>query len=168
MRCLYLQRINGEDKQLSESKIKLDNIITIVYSWLKGGLDMFKIRENGVEPTPMKYVARIADEAIIDAETIKDIVACIVGPEYYDCEDNLDDWNMRLRAARNLAMQMLQFDKEVVVVSDGQLIPDNMGTNLDDPDYAMDHEVDFQIDIASELSFLESLKEMDMINYKEN
>jgi len=128
---------------------------------------MFKIREVGVDPTLMKYIVRLGDEAIIDAETIRDIVAAVVGPEYYDCEDELDDWNMRLRAGRNLSMQMLQFDKEVIVIADGKQIQDNYGTDLKDPDYAMEHDPDHVLDITSDESFINTLQEIGLIQLDE-
>lgn len=94
-------------------------------------------------------------------------IMCILIPEYLDSEDIIDDWVLRVKYARRVAMISIADNKNIDVYdSEKGLIKNNFSAADDDEDYSEVNDLDDKmiIDVTNEVVFLKSLIKIKFIN----
>lgn len=100
-----------------------------------------------------------------EACTIRGAMAIVGGSKYFDCEDEVDEWNFRVEMARRESMKSIAgnvyaivFDKNIGKVKE------NYADNFNKDDYEVEVETDpVQIHVESDRSLLLSLANLGSI-----
>lgn len=103
-----------------------------------------------------------------EADSIRGLVSCLI-KDYCDAEDKKDDWHLRVRYARKVAMQALGNDKEIIIFDKNQgiVIEDNYAAIKDDNDYEKSQDIKYKIEVSTEKEFLKSLVSIGVISILE-
>ena len=92
--------------------------------------------EGNTKVPTMPLLIVLGNGEIWEAKTIRGVAAIIMGNEYLDCEDGIDEWHMRVEASRKEAMKALvEGINAVVYYSRKGIIENNYAADADDPDY---------------------------------
>lgn len=121
--------------------------------------------EETILPT-MPLVIALDNGIVAEVSSIRGLISIIIGDEYFDAEDSLDEWYHRLFSARKEAMKALGRGVDVVVYDAKKgVIKNNYAANPEDPDYeieAQESELE-KIHIETERLFLLSLIKLESI-----
>ncbi|EOD01463.1 hypothetical protein [Caldisalinibacter kiritimatiensis] len=116
---------------------------------------------NNIEETkaPRKPILVVLSNGVVgEASTIRGAEAIVIGTEYFDAEDALDEWHYRVEAARREAMKAIADDLYAVVYDERQgIIENNYGAEPGDPDYEQPDKEPIKIRVDTEKTFLYSL-----------
>ncbi|MFT8349215.1 hypothetical protein [Clostridium saccharoperbutylacetonicum] len=120
--------------------------------------------ENGRETKKAKLPLMIIkpNMEIYESDSIRGLMCALVGSEYEDNEDKIDDWNARVTFARKVAMAAIKDDLKVVVHDNEKgKIENNYAAHQDDEDYEVDindeNKEEKYIEVSNEKEFLKSL-----------
>ena len=114
-------------------------------------------KDNRIPAWPIVIVTR--DGEIYEASTVRGTVAAILGYEYLDCEDEADDYFMRVEHARREIMLSMMDDENVVIFdTEKGIIPDNFAGAPGEEDFKVDEtNIDYKIYVDTERRFIFSL-----------
>lgn len=121
--------------------------------------------EATVAPT-MPLIIVLDNGLVAEATSIRGLVSIIVGDEYFDAEDSLDEWYHRLFIARKESMKALGKGLNVMVYDSRKgIIDNNYAANPTDSDYEIEIEEGNleKIHIETERMFLLSLAKIESI-----
>ena len=114
---------------------------------------------------PSQPLVVVMDKEVWETDSIRGII-CILIPEYIDSEDRTDDWILRIKFARKIAMLSLSEGKNVDVFDKKKgIIKNNFSSAEDDDDYLEDDDLGESqlIEVSNEVEFLESLIKLGVI-----
>lgn len=124
------------------------------------------LEDTKVPKKPILVV--LANGIVGEASTIRGAVAIVVGTEYFDAEDAIDEWHYRVEAARREAMKAIAANLYVVVYDERQgIIENNYAAVPGDPDYEEPDEEAIKIRVDTEKAFLYSLAKIGAIRLLE-
>lgn len=104
------------------------------------GIIRYPNNEEETKVPVMPLVIILNDGTIGEAKSIRGLMTLIVGNEYIDAEDAMDDWHLRIRTARSESMKALSRGINAVVYDkrnkkDNGIINNNYASTNNDPDY---------------------------------
>lgn len=103
-----------------------------------------------------------------EAKTIRGAVAIVIGSQYFDAEDAVDEWHYRVELARRECMMMMSEDIYTVVYDKRRgVISNNYAAAPGDPDYEEPVGQPYKIRVDSERTFLYSLASLGIIRIME-
>lgn len=121
-------------------------------------------REKNKVPV-MPILVLLKDGTIGEAKTLKGVVAIIIGNEYLDAEDNIDEWNYRLELARAESMRFIAFGINSVIKDCKKgIIKENYAADIGDPDYKEFEGPSIEILIDNDKTFILSLVKLGAIS----
>lgn len=100
------------------------------------------------------------DFEVYESDSIRGLMCALIGSDYEDNEDEIDDWNSRIIYARKIAMASLKDGIEVIVYDKEKgIIKNNYAAASDDEDYEDDEKYneEMKIEVSNEKEFLKSL-----------
>ncbi len=100
-----------------------------------------------------------------EASTIRGAVAIIAGNYYFDCEDAVDEWNLRVEVARKACMNALSKDIYAVVYDKNiGIVRENYAADPEGEDYKVDEtEAPEKIHVENDRNFLLSLARIEAV-----
>lgn len=126
--------------------------------------------ENGETMVPKMPLILAIDKKVGEAKSIRGLM-CLLIEEYIDAEDNIDDWNLRVRFARIECMRLLAKNINAIVYDEDKgVINNNYAADQDDPDYKYDEADEntaIKIYVDNEKIFLMSLAKLGSIKILE-
>lgn len=109
------------------------------------------------------------DGTIGEARTLRGMMALLIGNEYYDAEDAIDEWHLRVEAARREAMRAMSNDIDTVIYdARNGIIKNNYAADPGDPDYDLELDAPpFYIRVDNARLFILSLMKLGIITVLE-
>lgn len=129
--------------------------------------DPYNPQEVKVPTMPLLIV--LDNGLIAEARTMRGAVACVVGREYFDAEDSIDEWHYRVEASRKEAMKAIMRDIYAVTYDERKgVIECNYAADPDDEDYEIETlDPPLKIRVENDRLFLLSLMEIGSIRVLE-
>lgn len=131
--------------------------------------DQYRIIYNPSDPDnagvpSMPIVVVIPNGIIGEARTIRAAVAIVLGSEYFDAEDSIDEWNFRVETARKEAMKAIGRNIYAVVYDKRSgIIPENYAVSEGEEDYELEEGTPVKIHVETDRAFLYSLSRIGAI-----
>lgn len=124
--------------------------------------------QNNNKVPVMPLIVSLDSGIIGEACTLRGAIALIIGEEYFDAEDSLDEYAYRLEAARKESMRAIAKGINAEVYdSKAGIIPGNYAAKSGDPDYDPENVPPIYINIETEKLFLLSLLKIDALSIYE-
>lgn len=122
---------------------------------------------TGIATLPL--ILLIDGGTIWEADSIRGLMQGLID-EYADAEDEIDDWLLRVKFARKIAMANVEIGEKVIVYDNVKgIIKNNYASIEDDDDYKEEFNINdaIKIDVSSDKEFLKSLVRLRAISILE-
>ena len=126
--------------------------------------------EPGMEVSKIPVMPLIiaTDDIVAEAMNLRGAASVVIGNHYNDSPDENMDWNLRVKAARKICMNLLSNNIEAIVFDSRiGVVKDNYAAKDNDEDYNIDNENPEKIIVDNDKLFLLSLVKLNIIRLLE-